>query len=86
VFLRIVREWRHVRLLKRFGRGHDPSGCKGTKEGECAVLCPACPLSGINLPADWKERPETEQYVNDFDILTSLTENIQMALRALCWD
>ena len=67
MFLRIVREWRHIRLLKRFRCGHDPSGWKGTKEGECAVLCPACPMPGINLSADWKERPSTEQYVNNSD-------------------
>lgn len=57
----MIREWRHIRLLKRSGRGHDPSGSKGTKEGECAVLCPACPIPGINLPLNWKD--STEQYV-----------------------
>ena len=60
-FLRMVREWRHVRLMKRFGRGYDPLGVANTKEGECAVLCPACPLPDINLPANWKEKPESEQ-------------------------
>ncbi|KAF9470113.1 hypothetical protein BDN70DRAFT_763808, partial [Pholiota conissans] len=53
VFLRIIREWRHVRMLKRAGRGHSASGVKGTSSGECAVLCPACPLPGINLPDNW---------------------------------
>ncbi|KAK0490084.1 hypothetical protein EDD18DRAFT_1465849 [Armillaria luteobubalina] len=49
IFLRVVREWRHIRLLKRSGRGNDPTGVKGTKPGECAVLCPACPQPGINM-------------------------------------
>ncbi|KDQ23111.1 hypothetical protein PLEOSDRAFT_1017784, partial [Pleurotus ostreatus PC15] len=53
-FMRIVREWRHIRLLKRSGRGHDPTGVAGTKEGECAVLCPACPHPGKNLPHNWQ--------------------------------
>jgi hypothetical protein len=57
----MVREWRHVWLLKRMGRGHNPSGVRGTEEGKCAVFCPACPRPGINLPADWKERPEGQQ-------------------------
>ena len=57
----MVREWRHVRLLKRMGRGHAESGVKGTREGECAVLCPACPIPGVNLPSDWKDRPDSEQ-------------------------
>ncbi|RXW21399.1 hypothetical protein EST38_g4451 [Candolleomyces aberdarensis] len=52
-FLRIVHEWRHLRLMKRAGRGLDPSGIKGTKEGECVVLCPACPQPGVNLPDNW---------------------------------
>lgn len=54
--MRIVREWRHIRLLKRSARGHDPTGVAGTKEGECAVLCPACPHPGKNLPQDWQAR------------------------------
>lgn len=64
--MRIVREWRHVRLLKRMGRGHSETGVKGTKEGECAVLCPACPQPGMNLPENWQERDESEQYVLAF--------------------
>ncbi|KAG0694345.1 hypothetical protein DFH29DRAFT_880765 [Suillus ampliporus] len=36
----------------------------GTKEGECAVLCPACPQPGKNLPPDWKEAPKAKQYIN----------------------
>ncbi|KAJ7749352.1 hypothetical protein B0H14DRAFT_2636384 [Mycena olivaceomarginata] len=42
-FLRMTRQWRNIQMLKRAGRGHDPSGVLGTKEGECALLCPACP-------------------------------------------
>ncbi|KAK0499303.1 hypothetical protein EDD18DRAFT_1460281 [Armillaria luteobubalina] len=49
IFLRVVREWRHIRLLKRSGQGNDPTGVKGTKPGECAVLCPACLQPGINM-------------------------------------
>jgi hypothetical protein len=59
--MRIIREWRHVRLLKRKGRGHGTGGVKATQEGECAVLCPACPYPGINLPADWKDQPKGRQ-------------------------
>ncbi len=29
-FLRVVREWHHICALKRFGRGHEPGGIKGT--------------------------------------------------------
>ncbi|KAF8804991.1 hypothetical protein BYT27DRAFT_7225132 [Phlegmacium glaucopus] len=63
VFMRIVCEWRHICLLKCMGRGHSESGVNGTQEGQCAVLCPACPQPGVNLPPDWKERPESEQWL-----------------------
>ncbi|KAJ7271751.1 hypothetical protein C8J57DRAFT_1226330 [Mycena rebaudengoi] len=40
-FKRMSREWRNLQLAKRAGRGHDPAGCTGTKNGECGLLCPA---------------------------------------------
>lgn len=63
-FLRMIREWRHIRLLKRMGRGHDPSGVSGTSEGECAVVCPACPQPNRNLPPDWQSVTEDKAYVD----------------------
>ena len=60
-FLRMTRQWRHVQMLKRAGRGHDPTGIAGTKVGECALLCPACPQPGMNLPPDWAEAPDDKQ-------------------------
>ncbi|KJA23493.1 hypothetical protein HYPSUDRAFT_137710, partial [Hypholoma sublateritium FD-334 SS-4] len=63
-FLRVVHEWRHLMMLKRAGRGHDVKGVAGTKQGECAVLCPACPQPGKNMSAGWKERPENLRYLD----------------------
>ncbi|KAJ7105001.1 hypothetical protein C8R44DRAFT_545459, partial [Mycena epipterygia] len=60
---KMTREWRHVQMLKRAGRGHDPEGVVNTKEGECALLCPACPQPGKNLPPDWTDAPE-EKHAN----------------------
>ncbi|KAK0498005.1 hypothetical protein EDD18DRAFT_1308992 [Armillaria luteobubalina] len=50
-----MQEWRHIHALKRFGRGHEPSGIPGTKQGELALRCPACPQPSINLPPDWRK-------------------------------
>ncbi|KAJ7584477.1 hypothetical protein C8J56DRAFT_1005073 [Mycena floridula] len=61
-FLRMVREFRHVKLMQRFGRGHDAGGVATTKPGECAVQCPACPHPGINLPEDYATRPNSWIY------------------------
>ena len=57
MLMRMTTQWRHLKLLKRGGRGHDPSGAAGTKDGELAILCPTCPHPGINLPANWRESP-----------------------------
>jgi len=61
--MRMSLQWQHLKLLKRAGRGHDPSGVFGTKPGELGILCPTCPHPGKNLPDDWKSRPASEQYV-----------------------
>ncbi|KAF7969882.1 hypothetical protein HWV62_25675 [Athelia sp. TMB] len=61
--LRMIRQWKNLKMLKRAGRGHDPAGVAATKEGECAVLCPACPQPGKNLVADWQKAPEAIQYL-----------------------
>ncbi|KDR66325.1 hypothetical protein GALMADRAFT_1156932 [Galerina marginata CBS 339.88] len=55
--LRMGIQWRHLKLMKRGGRGHDETGVNGTKEGELAVVCPSCPHPGINLPEDWEKAP-----------------------------
>jgi len=66
-FMRMTLQWRHLKLLKRHGRGHDESGVAGTKPGELAIQCPTCPRLGVNLPQDWKQAPPDEQYVISFD-------------------
>lgn len=64
--MRSVREWKHLKMLKRAGRGHDPTSVEGTKQGELAVRCPACSWPGINIPDDWNQVPEDRRCVNSF--------------------
>lgn len=59
----MILQWRHLKLLKRGGRGHDPTGAAGTTEGSLAILCPSCPHPGINLPEDWEKASESERFV-----------------------
>ncbi|KAJ6476812.1 hypothetical protein C8R45DRAFT_833720, partial [Mycena sanguinolenta] len=63
-FLRMTRQWRHIRMLKRAGRGHDPVGIANTQPGECALLCPACPQPGKNLPPNWKDVPKIKRFLH----------------------
>lgn len=53
--LRLVLQWRHLKMLKRGGRGNHDTGVEGTRDGELAILCPSCPHPGINLPPGWDE-------------------------------
>ncbi|KAF9024541.1 hypothetical protein BDZ89DRAFT_954630 [Hymenopellis radicata] len=62
VLLRAIRQWRFLKLLKRAGRGHDPSGADGTAPGELALRCPACPHPGINLPENWRRQPRQYRF------------------------
>jgi hypothetical protein len=49
---RMTVQWRHLKLAKRAGRGHDSTGIKGTRNGELSILCPTCPYVGINTPEE----------------------------------
>ncbi|KAG2108890.1 uncharacterized protein F5147DRAFT_745615 [Suillus discolor] len=53
-FLRMIREYRHMLLLKRSGRGHVENGISNLQPGELALHCPACPQPGVNLPRGWE--------------------------------
>lgn len=55
--IRMVLQWRHLKLLKRGGRGHEPTGAAGTATGELAILCPSCPRPGVNLLPGWENAP-----------------------------
>ncbi|KAJ7019538.1 hypothetical protein C8F04DRAFT_1276138 [Mycena alexandri] len=63
-FLRMTRQWRHVRMLKRAARGHDPLGIANTKPGECALLCPACPQPGKNMSPGWESAPPEKEFLH----------------------
>ncbi|KAF8174535.1 hypothetical protein K438DRAFT_1908885 [Mycena galopus ATCC 62051] len=65
--LPVLRQYRMTVMMKRAGRGHDPTGVKGTAQGELALQCRACPQAGRNLPdgwdkIDWKTMPEDLRY------------------------
>ncbi|KAJ7346456.1 hypothetical protein DFH08DRAFT_700973 [Mycena albidolilacea] len=63
IFLWMVRQWRHLLMLKHAGRGHDLSGVWGTHPGELAVDCPVCPNPKINLPEGWENAPAEDRFL-----------------------
>ncbi|KAJ7701065.1 hypothetical protein B0H16DRAFT_1748807 [Mycena metata] len=75
-FLRMTREWRHIEMLKRAGRGHDPAGVEATQLGECALLCPACPQPGKNLAPGWEDAPKARRFL--YALFLALDANFRM--------
>jgi hypothetical protein len=65
-------------MLKRAGRGHAAEGIAGTKAGECALLCPACPQPGKNLPRDgpWRYVPRERRFL--YALFLALDANFRM--------
>jgi hypothetical protein len=61
--MHILRQWREVKRLKRFKRGHLLGGHRATKQGALALPCRACPQPGWNLPPNWRDVPPEIQYV-----------------------
>lgn len=59
---RCVRQWRHLKQIKRGGGAHSPTGLVSVPDGMFALECPACPHPGRNLPANWKEAPDDKKY------------------------
>ncbi len=52
-FMRAIRLWKHLHLLKRGGIGMLPGGIGAAAVGSCAVECPACPRE---LPPHWRQQ------------------------------
>jgi len=59
----MIRQYRHLKLLKRAGCGNLENGVGSLKRGDLAILCPACPIPDINLPNGWDEVDDSLKYV-----------------------
>ncbi|KAG6807422.1 hypothetical protein H0H92_007606, partial [Tricholoma furcatifolium] len=78
-FMTMVRQWRHLKMVKRSGRGHDPDGISGTREGELALPCRACPHPDINLPTDWQQAPRSRSWL--YELVLSQDANFRLKNR-----
>ncbi|KAJ7264739.1 hypothetical protein C8J57DRAFT_1450655 [Mycena rebaudengoi] len=52
---RVTRQWAFSHRAKRRGRGHSPTGVKGTRLRELGVDCWTCPQDGKNLLEGWRD-------------------------------
>ncbi|KAJ7613253.1 hypothetical protein DFH06DRAFT_1274591 [Mycena polygramma] len=77
-FRRMTREWRNLQMFKRAACGHSVNGIKGTLPGACALLCPACPQPGKNLPKDgsWKKVPRERRFL--YALFLAIDANFRM--------
>ncbi|KAK7031679.1 CxC2 domain-containing protein [Favolaschia claudopus] len=73
------RQFSFLQRLRRAGRGHDERGVAETRQGECAVLCWACPHDAINLPIGWREVAPEFQYL--FILVVAMDANYRMRNR-----
>jgi hypothetical protein len=74
----MIREWRHLKMLKRSGYGHLKDEV-GAQSHSYALLCPACPHPGINLPPNWEDAPKEKGFDSNRIIASISTDVHQMA-------
>ncbi|KAF8171891.1 hypothetical protein BJ912DRAFT_1025110 [Pholiota molesta] len=75
-FMRMYRKWSNLTMAKRGGRGHDMNGVSATAPGECALLCPACPQPGKNLPPDWEDAPPEKSWL--YSLFLAIDANFRL--------
>ncbi|KAK7052398.1 CxC2 domain-containing protein [Favolaschia claudopus] len=78
-FGRMSRQFTFLKRLQRAGRAHDERGALGTKGGECAVLCWACPQDGMNLPEGWRDVSPEFQFL--YMLIVAMDANFHMRHR-----
>ncbi|KAF7349823.1 CxC2 domain-containing protein [Mycena venus] len=64
-FLRLIRVWDYLTLLKRSGQMHGIDLLLPHRpEGNLVLYCPACPEPGFNTDPSWSETPESLRHLN----------------------
>jgi len=61
--MRMMLQWRHLKMLKWSGRANVDDGVSTTQPGGLAIRCPSCPRPGVNLPLGWQDTPPENRYV-----------------------
>ena len=61
---RCVRQWRHLKDIKRGAAGHTSVPIDKLCDGALAIECPACPHPGRNLLPEWENESGDRAYVS----------------------
>ncbi|GBE78356.1 hypothetical protein SCP_0112410 [Sparassis crispa] len=80
----MIRQWRHVKMAKHAGRGHDSGGISESRAGVLAVLCHACPHPGINLPRGWDDTDGSDRWL--YTLFISHNANFRLLNRVHAHD
>lgn len=81
-----MRQFRHLRMLKRAGLGVTSEPLESTALGGYAVDCPACPHPGINLPAGWENEPMDTAWVYGLNLTIDANFRLKNKDRQLDYD
>jgi hypothetical protein len=57
-----MRQFRHIKMMKRAGRGNIRGGVASTACSDLAIACPACPHPSVNLPDKWEDVDTSLKY------------------------
>ncbi|KAF9497444.1 hypothetical protein BDN71DRAFT_1481675 [Pleurotus eryngii] len=72
-FMRMVHQYRSVKMSKRSGCGNVVGGITETSTGELAIQCFACPQPNFNLPDNWESADPDKAFL--YALLVSLDAN-----------
>ncbi|KAG1844233.1 hypothetical protein F4604DRAFT_1937641 [Suillus subluteus] len=78
-FMRMVRQFRHIKLMKQAGRGNIMGGIYETEPGALAIKCPACPQPGMNLPEDWDKVEGSMKFI--YYLIIAMDANFRLKNR-----
>ncbi|KAG1902460.1 uncharacterized protein F5891DRAFT_978759 [Suillus fuscotomentosus] len=70
-------EWHFLKQIKRSGQGHQPGTIAAMEPGACAVICPACPHPGKNLPDGWENAPPESRFL--YALFLAIDANFRLA-------
>ena len=80
VFASMINHFRHIIMLRRFGRAHVDDGVSTTPQGGLAIRCPACPEPGRNLPRGWQEAGPDTRYAHADSLRSALLITLQLSI------